>query len=139
MIAPGCQSTQTVIDQRVPLREPAASDPASIPVTASDCRERWLALGPPALAPDLGVALERARTALPQTTALHDVHVRRETTISFVVDRSCLVVDARAVRAEDAEPLDESAATAGFSSEGLAEGVTGFFARLAQTARDTLR
>jgi hypothetical protein len=102
-------------------------------VRARDCRTRWLTLGSPELSPDLGVALERARTALPQTTALRDVRVRRTTTLSFVVDRSCFVVDARAVRATDAEPFEESAEAS------VTESVTAFLSRLAQTARDTLR
>lgn len=130
VLLPGCQSTQPMIDHRLPLREPEASDPAAIPVTARDCRERWLGIGSPELEPDLGIALERARTALPQTTALRDLYVRRETTVTGLVDRCCLVVEARAVRAEDAEPLDDATETGG---------VSGFMTRLIEGAGSALR
>lgn len=101
----GCQSTTIVFDDSVMSSDVASASARGYRVVGRDCRWRYLGFGSPELAPTLQGALRNAIDRHPEAMSLVDVVARRETTVSYVVDASCYVVEATALGAEQAAGL----------------------------------
>lgn len=103
--AAGCQSSTIVFDDRVLLSDVGAPGMRGERVLGRDCRWRFLTLGSPELSPSLQGALQNALDRHPEAMSLVGVIARRETTVTYVVDASCYVVEATALRPEQAAGL----------------------------------